>query len=82
MMEVLLIWSVGLICLLSFYLGFSVAKGDPIMDKSIKILDPLGSYREYKEKQEVKKEQEKVDVIMQNIDRYDGTPNGQKDVPN
>ena len=35
--------------------------------------------REIEKEQE--KQQEKFDVIRQNIDNYDGTPNGQKDIP-
>ena len=81
-MEILLVWSVGLICLLAFYFGFNAGKGEQIPSKEIKIPNPLNAYREHKEKEEVKKEQQRIDVIMQNIDNYDGTSNGQKDVPN
>ena len=69
-MEILMVWSVGLICLLAFYFGFNAGKGEQIENKEIKIPSPLDMYREHKEKQEVKREQDKFDVIMQNIDNY------------
>lgn len=81
-MEILLVWSIGLICLLAFYFGFSAGRGEQIANKEIELPNPLNMYREHKEKQEVKRKQEKDDVIMQNINIYDGTANGQKDIPN
>lgn len=80
-MEILLIWSIGLICLLAFYFGFNTGKGEQIMDKEIDLPNPMKVYREHKEKEEAKKEQEKLDIIMQNIDNYDGTSRNQKDIP-
>lgn len=44
-------------------------------------LNPLQLYREHQEKKEADKEQEKINTIMENIERYDGTSNGQKDIP-
>ena len=81
-MEILLVWSVGLICLLAFYFGFSAGKGEQIANKEIELPNPMKVYREHQEKQEVKRKQERDSIIMQNIDNYDDTPNGQKDVPN
>lgn len=81
-MEILLIWSVGILNLVTFYFGFKAGKGEAIEDKEIDLPNPMKVYREYREKQEVKKEQERENIIMQNIDNYDGTSNGQQDIPN
>jgi len=80
-MEILLIWSIACICLLAFYIGFKIGKGEQIANKEIILPNPMKIYTEHKEKQEVKKEQERIDAIMQNIDHYDGTANGQIDIP-
>ena len=52
-------------------------------DEPIEIpkIDPLKAYREREERQKAKEEQDRLDIVMQNIESYDGTSNGQKDVP-
>ena len=79
-MEVLYILAVGFICMACFLLGAKVgqkvAKGE-----SIELPDPMKSAREHQARKEAKKEQNRLDTIMQNIDNYDGTGYGQKDVP-
>ena len=37
-------------------------------------------YREKKEKEEANKELEKLDKVLRNIERYDGTEAGQEDI--
>lgn len=46
-----------------------------------KIPNPLQAYREHKEKEEDRKEIERLEIIMENIENYDGTGAKQKDVP-
>jgi hypothetical protein len=58
--------------------GQKVAKGEEVKLPSV---NPLEAYREHQSIKEAKKEQERMDVILANIDRYDGTSNGQVDVP-
>jgi hypothetical protein len=41
----------------------------------------MQAVREHREKKEAEMEQEKIDTILRNIERYDGTGNGQEDVP-
>ncbi len=79
--EILLVLSTGIISLLSFYMGAILGRGGQIADKEIKLPNPMKAYKEHKEKLEVKKEQERLDIVMQNIDNYDGTSNNQKDIP-
>ena len=83
--NVLLVLSTGIISLLAFYFGSIVGKGENLTEQEIKITNPIKVHKEYREKEEIKeaikKEQEKNEIIMQNIDNYDGTENGQRDLP-
>ena len=58
--------------------GQTVSKGERVELPSI---DPVKAVREHKAKMEAYREQDRQDTIMQNIENYDGTSNGQKDVP-
>lgn len=79
---VILILVVGTLCIVSFYLGTKVgqkvAKDEPIVLPSI---DPMKPIRERESRRITEREQQKYDVILQNIDNYDGTSMSQKDVP-
>jgi len=80
-MEVLLLLVMGATNLLCFVVGAkvgqSVSKDEPIeMPK----LNPMEIYREQESKREAKKEQDKMDTIMRNIESYDGTGRGQEEV--
>lgn len=86
METILLILAVGSICALCFVLGAKVGqkvvRGEEIETPKISALNPLKMYEEHKEKEEAKKEMDKLDIILKNIERYDGTESGQEDVPN
>ena len=86
METVLLILSVAFICVICFVLGAKVGqkvvRGEEIETPKISALNPLKMYEEHKEKEEVKRELDKLDIILKNIERYDGTESGQEDVPN
>ena len=58
--------------------GQKVAKGESIEMPSI---NPIEKIHEIKDKQEARKEKSRMDIIMSNIDNYDGTSAGQIDVP-
>lgn len=58
--------------------GQKVVKGESV---ELPNLDPFKAYREHEARKEQREEQERVNTILQNIDRYDGTSNGQNDVP-
>ena len=51
-------------------------------DEEIKLpsVNPVEAVKEHINKREARVEQDKIDKIMQNIERYDGSPNGQVDV--
>ena len=55
-----------------------MAKGERITAPSI---DPLKVLREREARKEAEAKQDTVNTILENIERYDGTARGQKDVP-
>lgn len=80
-MEILLVLTVGAMCIVCFIVGAkvgqTVAKGETIETPTV---NPLKAIREHDAKKEAKIEQDRIEKIMQNIERYDGTSNGQVDV--
>lgn len=48
--------------------------------EDIKLPDPVAKVQSFKDSQEHKKEQEALETMMYNIDVYDGTGLGQKDI--
>lgn len=81
-MEILLTLTVGTLCIVCFFIGAKVgqqaSRGEKIEAPAI---NPLQMYRERKDRKEAEKEQDRIDVILQNIKNYDGTSNKQEDVP-
>lgn len=81
-MEVLLIAIVCMTNIACFIVGAkvgqAVSKGETIQTPEI---NPVKVIQEQKDKRQARWEQSKVDVILQNIESYDGTSRGQKDVP-
>lgn len=79
---ILLIVAVALINVLSFTIGAKigqkVVKGEKI---ELPKVNPIEVYREHQEKKAVAEELDKIETIMRNIERYDGTEAGQEDVP-
>lgn len=81
-MEALLLLVMGVTNVACFIIGARVGqkvqKGEEIKMPSV---NPLQAVRERDAKREAQHEQEKIDTILRNIERYDGTPAGQEDVP-
>ena len=76
--------SVALISILNivcFVIGARV--GQKVVNKEpIKVMpNPVQAIKEHQERTEYDKEQEKFKVMSENIDNYDGTPYGQKELP-
>lgn len=68
--------------ILSFIVGARV--GQQVMTgKEVEMpkIEPIKTIREYNESKENKLEQERNKIIAQNIDSYNGTPEGQLDIP-
>ena len=72
----------GILCNVCFLNGVRTAqmvKENEIVE--LPKISPLEAIREHYEKRETKREQNKLETIMQNIENYDGTSMNQKDVP-
>lgn len=80
-MEVLLLAVMGAVNLLCFVIGAkvgqTVTKGEDIELPSV---NPLEAVREHNVKKKAEIEQDRIETILRNIETYDGTGNGQKDV--
>lgn len=86
MLEILLIFITmlitTLICVSCFYFGAKI--GQKITNNhELKLpnINPVNIVKEHIEKREEKKEINKLQVMSDNIDNYDGTGLGQKDIP-
>lgn len=75
MHDILLIIVVGLFNIACFIVGVKAGRGDEMEAPS-----PIKIYNEHREKIEADKETEKINTILTNIERYDGTGAGQEDV--
>lgn len=80
-MELMLVALVGALNVMCFIIGAKVGQ-KVSRDETIELpnLNPIKAVREIQEKREEDKVQNKIETIMQNIDSYDGTGYGQKDV--
>lgn len=81
-MEILTILAIGTLNVVCFFVGAKigqkVAKGETIETPN---LNPVDVWHEHKEKVEAFKEHEKYKAILDNVERYNGSAYGQKDVP-
>ena len=72
----------GTISIVSFVIGAKVgqsaSRGEPI---KLPELSPVKAFEERREKDAVKKESKRLEALMHNIDTYDGTGAGQRDIP-
>lgn len=79
-MDILLVLIVGIMNILCFFIGAKigqkVSKGE-----TIETPNPIKTIRSEIDSYEQRKELEKYKVINDNIDAYDGTSIGQKDIP-
>lgn len=79
---ILLIVAVALINVLSFTIGAKVGqkvvKGEKV---ELPKVNPMEIYKEKQDKRAAAEEINKLETIMRNIERYDGTAAGQEDVP-
>ena len=57
--------------------GQTVSKGEKV---EMPDLNPLKAVRESRARKEMQIKQDKLDTVLRNIDRYDGTSRGQEDV--
>lgn len=83
-LELILFCSIfGLIIMASYTLG--LRNGQKLSKKeeiTMPDVNPVSIANKKIEKHEIKKEQELLNIMMDNIDNYDGTGAGQKELPN
>lgn len=81
-MEVLTLAVFGAVNILCFLIGAKVGQkvcnGETV---TLPTVNPMEMVRQHKAKQKAVEELDKLDAIMRNIETYDGTSNGQRDVP-
>lgn len=79
--SIFLLLIVGILNVVCFFIGAKVGqkvvKGEEIQAPEINLTNPVKAYRE---KKKAEYEQDRIDTIMQNIETYNGTSAGQKDV--
>ena len=80
-MEILLIALVTAANIACFVIGArvgqKVSKGEPIEMPSV---DPFKAHREREAQKKAKAEQDRLEAILHNVEAYDGTSRGQKEV--
>lgn len=81
METILLIVTISILNIVCFFIGAkvgqTVVKGEEIKMPN---LNPVDIYHEHKEKEEAKQEMDKLEKILSNMERYDGTAAGQEDI--
>lgn len=84
-MEILLFVVVAVVAasnILCFMIGAKVGQqvvnGEKVELPSV---NPVKAYREHQNRREAEREQDRIDIILQNMENYNGTSSGQKDVP-
>lgn len=82
MTTIAIILTVGTLNIVCFFIGAKVgqkvAKGEKIETPN---LNPMQAIRERQDKKAAQIEQDRIDIIMQNVEAYNGTSQGQKEVP-
>ena len=75
---ILITGTLNVVCfLIGAKVGQTAVKGETIVLPKI---DPMQAIREYRDRKETEKVADKLETIMHNIEVYDGTSIGQKDV--
>ena len=81
MTEVMLMVGTGFLSIVCFVVGAkigqTIVKGEKIDTPN---LNPFKAYKEKEARKEAEAKQDKLETVLRNIDRYDGTSKGQEDV--
>ena len=81
METIILVLLMGGMNLLAFLIGARTAqKADKGEEIKLPSINPMQAYKEHREQSEASKEQERLNTMLENINNYDGTPTGQKDI--
>ncbi len=75
MTEIIIVSVLNIVC---FLIGAIV--GQRVFERKPVIINPVKEIKEYKEEQEISKEEQRFKDIADNIDAYNGTAIGQKKI--
>ena len=82
MESIILVIVTGAMCIWSFIFGAKVGQAVRNGEKvEVPTVNPMEAYKASRAKKEAEMEQNRLDIIMQNIEGYNGTEYGQEDVP-
>lgn len=81
-METIALLIMGAVNIACFVIGAKVgqqtAKGEPVR---VELPNPVAAVREYRQNREDDRERSRTEAILRNIERYDGNPGGQEEIP-
>lgn len=81
METIIIIVLMGAMNLLAFLIGARTAqKADRGEEIKLPTVNPMQAYREHREQTEASKEQERMNIMLDNINNYDGTGTHQRDI--
>ena len=73
-----MVWSYILCLIIGIKLGQRMKNGEEV---KLPTINPIEIAKEHRAKKEAEMEQNRIDIIMRNIENYDGTSRNQEDVP-
>ena len=80
--SIILVIIIGMMNIMCFMIGASIRqkidKGEEVKMPNV---NPVDLYHEHQKKREQTKKASQREVLLRNIERYDGTPFGQEDIP-
>ncbi len=79
MSSILIMIMTGVLCIVSFFVGAKVGQ-NVATGKEIKAPNPITAISEYRAEKEEQKQREAKQIMLENIENYNGTSIGQKDV--
>ena len=78
-MQILIVGILNILCfLIGAKVGQKVDKGENI---NLPQINPISIAQELRNKKKTEEMQEQIEAIMHNVEIYDGTSSGQRDVP-
>ncbi len=81
-MEAIVSLITGSMCILSFIIGRRAGCGEKAEHKEARPrLSPSEHRRMREEREAARKDAELLSAVLENIDNYDGTPRGQRELP-
>ena len=80
-METLSIVAFGTLNIVCIFIGRYLGKREAGKKDMPSVVNPVKVLKKHKESKEEQYERQRTEIIMRNIDRYDGTSMGQEDVP-